>query len=761
MNRRELLKTFGLTLGGGMLEDAGVPRLQGDIDILPPVELTGEVKTIQGQPALVINGQVENPMFYALTDCPGGRWTREELPAESIANFVNLGFRLIQVDLFLWQMWDESGKLDIRLARRQLQGILRLRRDAAVFLRVHVNAPEWWKLRYPDELIAFSDRAVQQPRPAGLHRLIDYDLDASPQASLASERWRTDAGEALRRFCKELAAAPEGGCVAGIQVACGVLGEWHYWGFLGHEPDTGAAMTRHFRQWLRIRYGTDESLRKAWDNPNASIDAATVPSTAERASSSDGIFRDPVAQRNVIDYVQCQHETVAQDIVDFCRIVKQSWPRQIITGAFYGYFFSVFGREAAGGHLAPEIVLNSPFVDYLSGPQAYYASEFRDIGATGQSRGLLESCRLHGKLWLDEMDQEPHIDDRKSLADSGDAQMHSMADGIAVLRRNVAQILVHGMGLWFYDFGYSNQSGWWNDPELLREIGTMKRVFDTYARRPYTSASDVLVVYDTAVSLYLAQSQTTADTVSWTMMNRLTSQLYHCGAAFDQIYLSDIQFTDLRKYKAVLFANTPVLTPEQKQWIRTNLAVGGRHVVWIGMPGYCDGKRLSVDLVSDLTGLRLVRMAPKSPPVVRATIGSVKDVRLHAEAFFVPTKETAFAPLLAVSDTAAETFGTIEGETAAGLAKRRFAEHTAWFSSVPVDSADILREILRSAGCHIYSDAGDVLHISQPLLLIHTKSGGERVIRLPDGRSIAVRLDPRSTVLIDRATGARLLPASS
>jgi len=31
------------------------------------------------------------------------------------------------------------------------------------------------------------------------------------------------------------------------------------------------------------------------------------------------------------------------------------------------------------------------------------------MGGSGQSRGLLDSARLHGKLWLDEIDQEPFI----------------------------------------------------------------------------------------------------------------------------------------------------------------------------------------------------------------------------------------------------------------------------------------------------------------------------------------------------------------
>ena len=62
-----------------------------------------------------------------------------------------------------------------------------------------------------------------------------------------------------------------------------------------------------------------------------------------------------------------------------------------------------FGRQAAGGHLELHRVLRSPFIDYLSGPQAYEPEALK-LGDPYRSRSLTASIRLHGKLWLDEMD---------------------------------------------------------------------------------------------------------------------------------------------------------------------------------------------------------------------------------------------------------------------------------------------------------------------------------------------------------------------
>jgi hypothetical protein len=113
----------------------------------------------------------------------------------------------------------------------------------------------------------------------------------------------------------------------------------------------------------------------------------------------DGIFRDPQKEQRVIDYYDCQQYVVAEDILHFCKLVKEAWPRPLIVGVFYNYFFMTFGRQASGGHLQEQMILNSPHIDYLSAPQSYWGGA-RQIGGSGQARGLIESALLHNKLWL-------------------------------------------------------------------------------------------------------------------------------------------------------------------------------------------------------------------------------------------------------------------------------------------------------------------------------------------------------------------------
>ena len=46
-------------------------------------------------------------------------------------------------------------------------------------------------------------------------------------------------------------------------------------------------------------------------------------------------------------------------------------------------------------------------------------------------------------------------------------------------------------------------------------------------------------------------------------------------------------------------------------------------------------------------------------------------------------------------------------------------------------SADVVKEIARFAGCHIYIDTEDVLYANRDYITLHASSSGRKVIRLP------------------------------
>jgi hypothetical protein len=720
--------------------------------------LSATVQLHQGRPTIHLDGAPVSPVIYALTDVPGGRWSWEEVPQHNLRQFARHGVRLFQVDLFFDHCWREDGTVDLSLARQQIAGVLTARPDAAVFIRFHVTAPRWWQKRHPEEEVRYADVAAREESTEGFPRLIEHDNNPVRRISLASARWKEEATGRLREFLGALARTPEGNALAGIQVANGVYGEWHNWGFFHNEPDVSEPMNQFWRTWLTTRYGTDDTLRAAWQDSTAALITTVVPDHRERETTR-GIFRDPARERRVIDYYTCVHELVADTILHFARTAKAAWPRPLITGTFYGYFFSTFNRQAAGGHLELHRLLRSPHLDYLSGPQAYEPEALKP-GDAYRSRSLITSVRLHGKLWLDEMDAEPTV----PLPQAANHDL-GLRNGVATLRRNVLFTATKGMGLWYYDFGVAgvdldnvrnNQRGsrgTWDQSVLLHDIRAMKDLVDARLAQPYTSDADVLFVYDTH-SFTGTASLRRLDPFSTVMIDHHTLAAFHSSVVFDPIHLADLDRIDLRPYRVVVFGNVYRLTAAQRALIREKVAADGRTLVWYYAPGVSDGRTLDPQRISDLTGITVAPHSAPAAPTIEFTPPGGAPVRYT-------TGKGPVEPLFAVTDPAATILGRYADSAAGAIARRQFAGHTAWYVAVPHAGLQPLQHILQEAGAHRYGRAGEIAYAGGGLLVLHVHKPepGPQEVRLRSGRTVRFDLPAGyHTLVLDPATGAPLLP---
>ncbi|MCK5759073.1 MAG: hypothetical protein KAH14_08265, partial [Clostridiales bacterium] len=139
--------------------------------------LKSEVLEYNGRPTIFINNEAYSPIIYALTDCPGGRLSYEEIPGTSIQGFVDMGFKLFQLDIWLDDMWSESDVFDITMACNQIKGVTDRCPDAKVFLRYHTTPPKWWNHKNPDELVDFADQPVgPEKNLPGFQRYLIQDL---------------------------------------------------------------------------------------------------------------------------------------------------------------------------------------------------------------------------------------------------------------------------------------------------------------------------------------------------------------------------------------------------------------------------------------------------------------------------------------------------------------------------------------------------------------------------------------------------------
>lgn len=258
--------------------------------------------------------------------CHRARWSWEEVPQHNVRNFYDIGFRLFQLDFWLSDICPRTARpLDVSLAQKQIRGVLDVAPDACIILRVHTDAPYWWNEANRDQCTEYADGPIQEYyKPGPPHNNEDFSIMRSLRASLASQKWKQEAGEKLVEFCKKLSQTEEGDAVIGMHISGGIYGEWHYWGFVDHDPDTGKAMTAYFRNWLRNKYGTDKKLQQAWNSAQWTLETATVPGVEERTKTQFGQFKDPKAERRVIDYTAAQ-----QRLWSKTSNTSAGWPKRV------------------------------------------------------------------------------------------------------------------------------------------------------------------------------------------------------------------------------------------------------------------------------------------------------------------------------------------------------------------------------------------------------------------------------------------------
>ena len=690
----------------------------------------------RGKPTIFVNKVPMSPHFYALTHVYGGRWSWEERPSRNLKNFCEAGIQLFQIDLYFEDIWYKNQpKLDIAKAQRQVRGVLDVCPDANVVIRVHVNAPFWWNELHREECTQFADGPLDVRRYGPPFNNEDGDTDRPLRASLASEKWREESGQKLKEFCQQFSKTPEGASVIGLHLSGGIYGEWHYWGFIDHEPDTGPAMTTYFRKWLKSKYKNNTGLQKAWNSTRYTLENASIPDTSERNICTDGIFRNPEKEQRVIDYFMAQQEVVVEDIEYFCRIAKEHWGRPLIVGVFYGYFHMTFSRQAIGGHILVERILDCPYIDYLSAPQTYWGAS-RELGGSGNSRGIIESTLLHKKLWLDELDNGYlQADKAYDPVRSGELYDSSYA---SILRRSTLLPLMRGIGLWYYDFGPQRSSGWWDSPQYLSNIQAEKEFFEQRLNRPYQSVADVLYVYDQENFYYIKNKWTP---ISYAVLDQGVEEAMQAGVAADHVYLFDLKRVNLAQYQAIVFVNCFKMSESERKFIKEKVAQKGRTLIWNYLAGYVDGSKNSLSHVADLTGMKIAPMVSPAKPLIK-----IFDVQYELSG--------PFQPAVHITDPAVLTMGELlnEGHEVV-IGKKKNPTHTSIFATFPLQKTAVFRTMLSEAGCHIYNHADDFTYANAGLLMIHTKDGGTKRIHLKNGKTFELSIPPHSTWLLDAESG--------
>jgi hypothetical protein len=539
------------------------------------------LKYYNGAPALFIDGQPRPVVMYRGTIDPFQDYGRRQ-----IANFCDAGIHVFCPFLRIEKCWLKQDEYDFSYIDEQIRAYLSVDPEAYLILLVSLIPPEWWMQAHPNEWVRY---ATSDDLQGG------SEMSRARRASLASDVWIQDTAEAWRALIRHFEASPWGKRVIGYHPSYGISSEWHYFGsWTDQYPDTGPAMTRTFRDWLRSKYDRVDNLQKAWKNPEVTFETAAVPGVAPRKRGSLITFRDPTQEKWVIDYYRCHQKVIADAIELLGRITKEETSGRALFGVYYGYFYGV-RPQTQGGHLELERLLKSPFIDYFVAPYDY---SHRLIGDDGRLRSLAAAFNKAGKTHILEADIRTHLHPSNEYGRAA-----NLTESLAVIGREFSTTLTEHTGFWYTDFGPSGAGGWFDDPQIMALAGKLYDLASQALEKNRQSVAEIALICDLESSYYLSDGP--GMSIVHEMIDLVGTEMYHMGAPFDAFLLSQITELDLSRYRLLVFLNTFAMTDRQVSFIE-GLRKGGQHeMVFLWAPGFCSQDSLSVERISRVVGLDL------------------------------------------------------------------------------------------------------------------------------------------------------------
>jgi len=650
-----------------------------------------QVRAHGGVPTLHIDGRPVTTM--AMMPEP---YVSDEQIALSCRDFAAAGHELYSEIFWSWMTpgqgcfgwWTGPGEYDFDRIDARIRAIIAANPRALIMPRIKLNPPKWWLDAHPDEITREADGKLGQ------------------QVSLASELWTETYERMLRDVVGHMESSDYRGHIFGYHPAGGGSSEWFWWGSSGHVDFSPAAIAR-WRRWLGERYGGDVvRLREAWGDGNAGFEA-DPPGPEQHAAAADGMFRDPVKGRRVVDYREFLSDMVSSNIIHSCRVVKEVTGGKKIAGVFYGY--SLYCLKTDGFQGLRE-VLASPHVDFLAAPTAYDRRRGGEAGSFISAYG--GSYRLHNKLYFDEVDTRTHL-----YPGFESYRTDNLSETQAVLQRAAGYSLTRGTSLWWFLLA---GNATFHQAEVMDTVAAMKRACDDALAGGREQVAQVAVFADER-----AMHTCNGNDRLHTMLCRETvDELARMGAPFDLYLLSDIADANLPQYKLYVFLNAFEVDDGLRRRIDAVVRGAGKTAAWVYAPGYVTPQGFDPKGPSTLTGITIKRHVGGLNDELSIAAPEHPIVAAYPQPRRTPV---AIAPAFVVDDPDATVLGTT-----AGLPTLAVKEQDGWrsvYSLLPLDRG-LLLGLCRYAGVHVYSETLDPFSASAGYLMLHTATEGTKRLKL-------------------------------
>jgi beta-galactosidase len=438
---------------------------------------------------------------------------------------------------------------------------------------------------------------------------------------------------------------------------------------------------------------------------------ATVPTVHERTTAMCGEFRDPQREQRIIDFQAYQQIAMVEPLELIAGAIKEATNRTKIVTLFYGYYFEISGLPLgpqSSGHLALARLLKCPDVDIVCSPISYGD---RGHGGIGAFMVPVDSVRDRGKLWLNEDDTRTYL----TPENSGYGRVATPQHTRWVHQRNFAHLLPRRLACWYMDLG---GIGWLAGQDIWDEINSLRTIYDEHLKVPAQWTPEVAVIVDEESPSYLACNPR----IMRSLASVMRRQYYRMGAPFSMYLLSDLVAGRVPPAKIYLFVGCFHLDDAARRAVHEQTQ--GRTAVWFYGSGYLNDDA-SASNMSTLVGMPLKEVpSTKNGMVTYTDTGHPLTAGLADVTFGT---DQALSPLWTVEEgDGVHVLGRFKNGQPAVVAKGR----SLYIGTTDVPSA-LFRNILKTAGVHVYIDTPDVLLTDGRFLSITASQAGPKAIRLP------------------------------
>ena len=688
------------------------------------------IEVYNGAPTLMIDGQPMASHFYLRPDLNVYLQTDAEtrIYKSGLELYITYGGNLYKGGCD--PIWLEDGTIDYDAFDEVIYDVLAANNDALVMVQIGMFAPPWWIEQNPDhELVC--DNGSQ-------YIVIDNEV------SLASEKFREEAGEVLRLLIRHMKEQSYYNRVFGLKIGGGQSYEWMIRGTAANQgPDYSLVSREGFKKYLKKIYGTNEALQAAWGDSNVTFETAEAPGWKERNAPTNIYSGDADTgklSRNIVDWNLWLNEASADSFLYYCQIAKEETDGKIIVGGYNGYLWTSNSYDSQGmAHTAAERVLDSEYVDFIASPISYNE---RILGQSNAYMALIDSVQEHGKLYIAEQDNRTYLSSSYAGApwdanwDFSIGQTRTVADTILQQKRDFSNALVNGAGLWQFDM----YGGWLDDDQIYQYLRDAKAEYDFSVFLERDMRNEVAIFVGDETYAYMRAGQPNMPyTLFEPMLMQQRKHLSKMGAGYDTYTLSSLMDGKVEPHKLNIIFSPFEITPEMNEAIDKYLKCNGQYVLWVYLPGISDGSSLSAAHMERVTGFDIGVLEGKAGLQVKlAQTNNVVTQGIEGLVYGNSTPN-AVSPLTYIKDTTDVTVlgYNMDGAKQPGLGIKDMGDWTSIYSSAPCLDVRLLRNLLKLADCHVYSqNSEDVIYANNHYVALHSDAAGEKTITLPGNYAV-------------------------